>query len=72
MGGTPLGGTPLTGRCLHILSDILGLVLCGVLGDCDNFVDFVDYGEDNIDGRHSAFLRSDTLECIFKRLNIKV
>jgi hypothetical protein len=67
------------GRCLHILSDILGLVLCGVLADCDNFVDIVDYGEDNID-----FLRSDlgfrfpsgipsedTLERIFKRLNIK-
>jgi len=69
----------VTGRCLHILSDILGLVLCGVLADCDNFVDIVDYGEDNID-----FLRSDlgfrfpsgipsedTLERIFKRLNIK-
>lgn len=65
------------GRCLHSLPDILGLVLCAVLADCDNFVEIVDYGEDNID-----FLRSDlgfcfphgipsvdTLERVFKYLD---
>lgn len=65
------------GRCLHRLSDILGLVLCGVLADCDTFVDICDYGKDN-----QVFLQEelgfdfsngipseDTLERIFKRLN---
>ena len=35
------------GRCLHHLGDILGLVLCGTLADCDDFSEMVDYGEDN-------------------------
>lgn len=42
------------GRCLHLLGDILGLVLCGTLADCDDFTEIADYGEDNID-----FLRSE-------------
>jgi predicted transposase YbfD/YdcC len=69
----------ILGRCLHSLSDILGLVLCGVLSDCDTFVDICDYGKDN-----QQFLQEelgfcfsngipseDTLERIFKHLNTK-
>jgi len=36
------------GRCLHVLADILGLVLCGVIADCDDFDEIADYGKDNI------------------------
>lgn len=42
------------GRCLHRLGDILGLVLCGTLADCDDFTEIADYGQDNID-----FLRAE-------------
>lgn len=42
------------GRCLHHLSDILGLVLCGTLADCDDFSEIADYGKDNMD-----FLRKE-------------
>jgi hypothetical protein len=42
------------GRCLHLLSDILGLVLCGVIADCDDFDEISDYGKDNI-----AFLQQE-------------
>jgi predicted transposase YbfD/YdcC len=64
-------------RCLHLLPDILGLVLCGTLADCDTFSEIIDYSEDKID-----FLRSDlgftlphgipsqdTLERVFNRIN---
>lgn len=67
------------GRCSHSLSDILGLVLVGVLADCDDFSEIADYGLQNID-----FLRSDlgfvfahnipsedTLERVFKFLKTK-
>ena len=30
------------GRCFHLLSDILGLVLVGVLADCDDFSEISD------------------------------
>lgn len=36
------------GRCLHILADILGLILCGVIADCDDFDEIADYGKDNL------------------------
>lgn len=36
------------GRCLHQLSDILGLVLCGTLADCDDFSEIEDFGNDNV------------------------
>jgi len=65
------------GRCLHLLSDILGLILCGVLADCDDFLEICDYGKENI-----TFLKNelgfdfpngipseDTLERICKKLN---
>lgn len=42
------------GRCLHVLADILGLVLCGVIADCDDFDEIADYGRDNI-----KFLRKE-------------
>lgn len=32
------------GRCYHSLSDILGLILCGVIADCDDYSEIVDYG----------------------------
>ena len=44
----------VAGRCLHHLGDILGLLLCGCLADCDDFSEIVDYGEDN-----KAFLQSE-------------
>jgi predicted transposase YbfD/YdcC len=37
------------GRCQHQLGDILGLILCGTLADCDDFSEIEDYGNDNID-----------------------
>lgn len=46
------------GRCLQQLSDILGLVLCGTLADCDDFSEIADYGEDNVD-----FLREELGFC---------
>jgi hypothetical protein len=36
------------GRCLNGLSDILGLVLCGVIANCDDFDEISGYGKDNI------------------------
>ena len=36
------------GRCLHVLEDILGLVLCGLIADCDDFDEIADYGKENI------------------------
>lgn len=42
------------GRCHHQLGDILGLILCGTLADCDDFSEMEDYGNDNID-----FLKED-------------
>lgn len=39
----------VSGRCLHQLGDILGLVLCGTLADCDDFSEIEDFGNDNID-----------------------
>ncbi len=36
------------GRCQHQLGDILGLILCGTLADCDDFSEIEDYGNDNI------------------------
>ncbi len=37
------------GRCHHQLGDILGLILCGTLADCDDFSEMEDYGNDNLD-----------------------
>lgn len=62
------------GRCLHELSDILLLVLCGLLADCETFEDIYDYACDK-----EATLREfmdlpagipshDTLNRVFRRL----
>lgn len=64
------------GRCLHELGDILGLILCGCLADCDDFSEIVDYGEDNIEflkgelgfGFPNGIPSEDTLERIVRRL----
>jgi predicted transposase YbfD/YdcC len=63
-------------RCAHDLGDILGLVLVGILADCDDFSEISDYGKLHID-----FLRSklgfsftngipseDTIYRVLKRL----
>ena len=42
------------GRCDHLLSDVLLLVLCGVLADCNDYEEIADYGRDNED-----FLRAE-------------
>ncbi len=44
----------VTGRCLHKLTDILVLMLCGVLADCSDYEEIVDYGRDKLD-----FLRKE-------------
>ena len=62
------------GRCLHELSDILLLVLCGLLADCETFEDIYDYACDK-----EATLREfmdlpagipshDTLNRVFRHL----
>lgn len=35
------------GGCDHRLSDILLLILCGVLADCNDYEEIADYGRDN-------------------------
>ena len=37
------------GRCLHRLCDILVLVLCGIIADCSDYEEIVDYGRDKED-----------------------
>ena len=44
----------IKGRCLHSLGDVLGLILCGVLADCDDYSEIVDDGKDKL-----SFLRQD-------------
>jgi len=61
------------------MSDILGLVLCGVLADCDDFSEISDYGEDNMEMLRKDFgfvfaqgiTSPDTLERVFKHLDNK-
>lgn len=65
------------GRCLHQLGDILGLVLCGIIADCDDFMEIRDYGEDNIEELRQTFgfvlsqgiPSEDTLERVFRHLD---
>lgn len=65
------------GRCLHALPDIVGLLLCGTLCDCDDFSEIADYGHD-----HRTFLEEelgfvfangipseDTLERVLRHLD---
>jgi predicted transposase YbfD/YdcC len=65
------------GRCLHILADSLGLVLCGVIADCDDFDEIADYGKDNIEFLQTALglclangiPSADTLNRVLRYLN---
>ncbi len=69
----------VVGRCTHLLSDILGLCLCGIIADCDDFTEIEDYGKDNItflqEALNFSFVggipSSDTMERMFKYLNEK-
>lgn len=64
-----------SGRCLYELSDILLLVLCGLLADCETFEEIYDYACDK-----EALLRTfmelpagipphDTLNRVFRHLD---
>lgn len=69
----------VVGRCTHSLSDILGLSLCGIIADCDDFTEIEDYGKDNKKFLQeslnfsfaSGIPSSDTLERMFKYLDTK-
>lgn len=37
------------GRCLHRLVDILMVILCGLLADCEDFEEIEDFGNDRLD-----------------------
>lgn len=64
------------GRCQHRLGDILGLILCGTLADCDDFSEIEDYGNDNIDflreelgfGFFNGIPSEDTLDRVLRYL----
>lgn len=63
-------------RCSHLLSDILGLVLVGILADCDDFSEIKDYGVQSIEflkadlgfSFPNGIPSEDTLERVFKHL----
>lgn len=65
------------GRCLHKLGDILGLVLCATLCDCDDFSEIADYGHNNFDVLReelgfefvNGIPSEDTLERVVRHLN---
>lgn len=63
-----------SGRCLHELSDILLLVLCGLLADCETFEEIYDYACDKqVTLREFMDLAAgipshDTLNRVFRRL----
>ena len=63
------------GRCLHGLSDILLLVLCGLLADCETFEETYDYacGTEAVLRQFMALPAGipshDTLNRVFRRLN---
>jgi predicted transposase YbfD/YdcC len=63
------------GSCFHVLSDIIMIVLCGYLSDCEGFVEVHDYALDKED-----FLRQflqlpggipshDTMNRVFRRID---
>lgn len=63
------------GKCFHQLSDILMIVLCGYLADCEGFEEVYDYACDKQDVLR-GFLElpcgipsHDTLNRVFRRLN---
>ncbi len=63
------------GKCFHQLSDIIMIVLCGYLSDCEGFEDVYDYACDK-EAMLGEFLdlpcgipSHDTLNRVFRRLN---
>lgn len=65
----------VAGRCLHGLSDILLLVLCGLLADCETFEEIYDYACDK-EATLRAFMdlpagipSHDTLNRVFRYLD---
>lgn len=76
---TSLSDYRVAGRCLHKLGDILGLVLCGTVADCDDFSEIEDYGKDNIDFFReqlgfefaNGIPSEDTLNRLVRRLKAK-
>lgn len=68
----------VVGRCLHNLEEILCLVLFGILADCDDFQEIVDFSTDNISVLRTDFgfvlangiPSVDTFERVFKHLKI--
>ncbi len=63
------------GRCFHQLSDIIMIVLCGYLADCEGFEEVYDYAIDKeVDLREFLDLpcgipSHDTLNRVFRRLD---
>ena len=63
------------GRCLHELSDILLLVLCGLLADCETFEEIYDYACDKetvlrqFMALPAGIPSHDTLNRVFRHLN---
>ena len=63
------------GKCFHQLSDILMIVLCGYLADCEGFEEIYDYACDK-ENLLREFLElpcgipsHDTLNRVFRRLD---
>lgn len=67
----------VVGRCSHLLSDILGLVLIGSLADCNDYSEIADYGNDNEEELKAklGFIfpegipSEDTLDRVIRHLN---
>ncbi|MGI4968908.1 MAG: transposase family protein [Janthinobacterium lividum] len=65
----------MKGHCLHELSDIIWLVLYGLLADCENFEQIYDYACDKqlalaqFLSLPTGIPSSDTLQRVFSRLN---
>jgi hypothetical protein len=65
------------GRCLHDLSDIVMLTLCGLIADYEDFEEIEDYGKDK-KTYLQGFLKlpngipsHDTLNWVFRQLDAK-
>ncbi len=63
------------GRCLHALSDIVMLTLCGLIADCEDFEEIEDYGKDK-QAYLAGFLKlpngipsHDTMNRVFRHLD---
>ena len=63
------------GSCFHVLSDIIMIVLCGYLADCEGFVEVHDYALDKHKLLHellqlpAGIPSHDTINRVFRRLD---